>query len=174
MATQSAAKKSAKSKASKGESTHPKYAEMIKNAITDLHNKKGSSRVAILKYINEHYNIHQNFPDQTNQHLRQALKHGVESGALKQVKGIGAGGSFKLGDAETKKKPAEGLKLSKGAAPKKTETAPVAASKKPKSNAATTTPKKTNGQIAKKAPVSKKTSNAKGGKKVPAAKSAKK
>uniref|UniRef100_A0AC34GXH7 H15 domain-containing protein n=1 Tax=Panagrolaimus sp. ES5 TaxID=591445 RepID=A0AC34GXH7_9BILA len=201
MATQTASKKSAKSKASKADSTHPKYAEMIKSAIVDLQNKKGSSRVAILKYINQNYDIHQNFPDQTNQHLRQALKHGVETGALKQVKGIGAGGSFKLANSETKKKPAEiettkkkleGLKLTKGSAPKKTETPQAAAaSKKPnKVNAAKSTPKKSNGQTskksnghtpkkstgqaAKKTQSAKKASNAKGGKKVQATKIAKK
>ena len=90
-----------KAKSTKSEPTHPKYAEMIHEAIANIKNRKGSSRIAILKYIKEHYDIHEHFPDQTNQHLRQALKHGVEKGELNQVKGIGSNGSFKLAGPKT-------------------------------------------------------------------------
>uniref|UniRef100_A0AC35GWC4 H15 domain-containing protein n=1 Tax=Panagrolaimus sp. PS1159 TaxID=55785 RepID=A0AC35GWC4_9BILA len=175
--------KSTKSKSSKAESSHPPYAEMIKNAITDLQNRKGSSRQAILKYINEHYEIHQNFADQTNVHLRQALKHGVENGTLKQIKGIGAAGSFKL--ADPKKKTTDGSKQKDTAksqhattsSPKKTkkvEAVPAAASsKKVEAVPATGSPKKTKkveavpaaGKTATPKKTAKKTANAKGGKK---------
>uniref|UniRef100_A0A914QYT6 H15 domain-containing protein n=1 Tax=Panagrolaimus davidi TaxID=227884 RepID=A0A914QYT6_9BILA len=149
--------------------THPTYAEMIKKAITDLHNRKGSSRQAILKYINEHYNIHEKFADHINSHLRQALKHGIENGTLKQSKGIGAAGSFKL--ADPKKKTTDGAKQK--------DTAESPASKK---RATTSTPKKTAKKAAHASPkkvkavpaarmtttpkkTTKKTANAKDGKK---------
>uniref|UniRef100_A0A914QN11 Chromo domain-containing protein n=1 Tax=Panagrolaimus davidi TaxID=227884 RepID=A0A914QN11_9BILA len=42
-------------------SAHPSYAEMVKEAIVNLKNRKGSSRYAIRKFINEHYNIPEKF-----------------------------------------------------------------------------------------------------------------
>ena len=56
---------------------------------------------------------------QINSHLRMALKRGVTAGNLKQVKGTGASGSFRLGDKAAK-------------SPKK------AAAKKPRAKKATT------------------------------------
>uniref|UniRef100_A0A914Q0X6 Chromo domain-containing protein n=1 Tax=Panagrolaimus davidi TaxID=227884 RepID=A0A914Q0X6_9BILA len=47
-------------------SLHPPYAEMIKEAITELKNRKGSSRFAILKYIKEHYNIPERLDNQVS------------------------------------------------------------------------------------------------------------
>uniref|UniRef100_A0AC35FQC2 H15 domain-containing protein n=1 Tax=Panagrolaimus sp. PS1159 TaxID=55785 RepID=A0AC35FQC2_9BILA len=135
MAPRSAAKQ--RSSKTKSKSTHPSYAEMIKEAIIDLHNRKGSSRQAILKYMNEHYNIHENFADQTNSHLRQALKHGIENGTLKQSKGIGAAGSFKLADPKTKTADSA----------KQKDTAESSPSKK---HATTSTPKKTTKKAAPK------------------------
>jgi histone H1/5 len=81
-------------------SAHPPYAEMVMEAIVNLKNRKGSSRSAIRKFINERYNIPEKF--NINAHLRQALKHGITNGTLKQMKGSGSNGFFKL--AESKKK----------------------------------------------------------------------
>uniref|UniRef100_A0AC35EWF1 Histone H1 n=1 Tax=Panagrolaimus sp. PS1159 TaxID=55785 RepID=A0AC35EWF1_9BILA len=81
-------------------SAHPPYAEMVKEAIIKLKNRKGSSRYAIRKFINERYNIPEKF--NINAHLRQALKHGITNGTLKQMNGSGSNGFFKL--AESKKK----------------------------------------------------------------------
>ena len=76
--------------------THPKYNEMVKAAITALKERSGSSRIAIFKYILANYNVGSE-EKKINSHLKLSLKSGVEKGSLKQVKGIGASGSFKLG-----------------------------------------------------------------------------
>jgi histone H1/5 len=89
--------KAPKAKKAKTPSSHPTYGDMIRRAITDLKDKKGSSRAAILKYILQHNKVGENIV-QINAHLRQALKRGVSTGALKQVKGVGASGSFRLGE----------------------------------------------------------------------------
>uniref|UniRef100_A0AC34FTI2 H15 domain-containing protein n=1 Tax=Panagrolaimus sp. ES5 TaxID=591445 RepID=A0AC34FTI2_9BILA len=44
-------------KISKSDSNRPSYGDMIKEAIANLKNRKGSSRASILKYITETYNI---------------------------------------------------------------------------------------------------------------------
>lgn len=92
-------------KSTKGKSTHhashPKYSDMIKAALKSLNDRSGSSRAAILKYVLAHYSID---PMQANQHLKLALKNGVKSKSLKQTKGNGASGSFKIG---TEAKPAK-------------------------------------------------------------------
>lgn len=80
---------------------------MIRRAITELKDKKGSSRAAILKYILQHFKVGENVV-QINSHIRQALKRGVTSGALKQVKGVGASGSFRIGEKAVKTKKPKG------------------------------------------------------------------
>jgi len=101
-------KKGKKSSATKGKSahsaSHPKYSEMVKAALKSLNDRSGSSRAAILKFVLANYSLD---PVQANQHLKSALKNGVKSNALKQTKGHGASGSFKLaaaGDAKPAKK----------------------------------------------------------------------
>ena len=81
---------------------HPTYLEMIITSIAALKERKGSSRQAILKHIVANYKV----KDNASTHVKQALKRGVASGALKQVKGTGASGSFKLADNIGKKKAA--------------------------------------------------------------------
>lgn len=57
-----AKKTSSKPKAAKGDHpSHPPYAAMIKKAITELKEKKGSSKSAILKYISKSYGIPDRF-----------------------------------------------------------------------------------------------------------------
>jgi len=106
--TNASPKKSTKKTATKGKSTHhashPKYSDMIKAALKSLNDRSGSSRAAILKFVLANYSLD---PVQANQHLKSALKNGVKSNALKQTKGHGASGSFKLaaaGDAKPAKK----------------------------------------------------------------------
>ncbi|KAI1731318.1 linker histone h1 and h5 family domain-containing protein [Ditylenchus destructor] len=92
--------KNSKSAGSKAENasvaSHPTYADMIKKAITDLDDRKGASKAAILKYVVQKFQVGSN-TTMINTHLRLALKRGVSTGALKQTKGIGALGSFRLG-----------------------------------------------------------------------------
>ena len=75
---------------------HPKYNEMVVAAIISLKERSGSSRAAILKYLPANYKVG-NDNKKINVHLKICLRNGVKNGLLKQVKGSGASGSFKVG-----------------------------------------------------------------------------
>lgn len=122
------AKKVAK-KVAKKPMEHPKYSDMVITAIKELKERKGSSRQAVAKYVKKEYKV----KDNADTHIKAALKKGVTSGALKQVKGTGASGSFKVADKAKVKKPkkAAAKKSSAKKAPKKT-VKKVKAAKKPK------------------------------------------
>lgn len=113
-------KTTTKSKSAHG-SSHPKYSEMIKAALKALNERSGSSRAAILKYVLANYSLD---PAQANQHLKLALKNGVKAKVLKQTKGSGASGSFKLNENATK------VAKKKSSKPKKAKSATGAAKKK--------------------------------------------
>ena len=154
-----AEKKQAKKPAKKAPADHPKYSEMVAAAVGALKERSGSSRQAILKYVTANYKV----GDGANTHLKLALKRGVAGGALKQVKGTGASGSFKLAE---KPKPAKKAKK-------------PAAKKTPKKTAKKSTPKKKTAAkkpAAKKAkkPAAKKPAAKKAAKKTPKKKAAKK
>ena len=142
-----------KAKAKAKPAEHPKYIDMAVAAVTALKERSGSSRQAILKYINANYKV----SDSANTHLKGALKRGVAAGTLKQVKGAGASGSFKVAE---KPKPAKKAVAKKPAAKKPAAKKPAA--KKP---AAKKTPKK-----AAKKPAAKKATPKKKVAKKPAAK----
>jgi len=142
--------KAPKAKKPKSAANHPPYAEMIKKGIADLKERKGSSKAAILKYILTHYQVGDNLK-QVNAHLRQALKHGVTSKALRQTSGTGASGSFRINDGKSEGGAAPAAKPKKAAGAKKAKAAPKA----PKAKAAG---KKKS--PAKKAPAAKKTAAA--------------
>ena len=110
--------------------THPKYSEMIGESIKALKSRGGCSRSAILKYICANYNVGAN-NTMVNSHVKLALKAGVKAGTIKQAKGTGASGSFKLG--EVKKAAPKKAKKPKAAKPKKVKKAktPKKAAKKP-------------------------------------------
>ena len=76
---------------------HPKYTEMTAAALGSLKERGGSSRQAILKYIIKSYNVGKE-ERLVNRKLKVALRAGVKNGALKQTKGTGASGSFRLGE----------------------------------------------------------------------------
>jgi histone H1/5 len=95
-------------------STHPKYSEMEVTAISALKERGGSSRQAILKYIMANFNVGKDAKP-VNAHLKLALRTGVKNKSLKQLKGTGASGSFKIGEVKAAKKPA---KVKKAAKPK--------------------------------------------------------
>nr|AKV16246.1 putative histone protein [Pectinaria gouldii] len=101
-AIKSPTKKVAAAAKPKKVSTHPKYSEMVRAAIEALKERGGSSRQAILRYIVLNYKVGED-ERVVNQHLKVALRTGVKSEMLKQSKGSGASGSFKLGDAAKKK-----------------------------------------------------------------------
>ena len=90
----------AKKKAPRKPAEHPQYIEMITAAVGALKERSGSSRQAIIKYINANYKV----GGSAETHIKLSLKRGVLSGALKQVKGSGATGSFKLAEKPNPKK----------------------------------------------------------------------
>merc|ERR1712072_896230 len=154
--------KKAEKKVKKAPADHPKYADMIAAAIGTLKERSGSSRQAIVKYVAGNYKV----GDSAGTHVKLALKRGVVAGQLKQVKGSGASGSFKLAEKPkaTKKKPAAkkvaAKKTPKKAAVKKT---PKKAAKKPAAKKAAKKP-------AAKKPAAKKPAAKKPAAKKPAAK----
>lgn len=83
---------------------HPKYSEMVNQALGSLKERGGSSRQAVLKYIMKNFKVG-NDESVVNTHLKIALRSGVKNATLKQSKGSGATGSFRLGE-EAKKKAA--------------------------------------------------------------------
>ena len=155
------AKKAEKAKSKPKPAEHPKYSDMIAAAIVALKERSGSSRQAILKYISANYKV----GDHAGTHLKLALKRGVAGGLLKQVKGTGASGSFKVADKPkvAKKKPAakkpaakKTPKKAKKATPKKAAKKPAAkkpAAKKPAKKPAAKKPAK---KVAKKKSTPKK------------------
>ena len=149
-----------KKAAPKKPAEHPKYTEMIAAAITALKDRKGSSRQAIAKYIKANYKV----GDSSDSHMKLALKRGVAAGLLKQTKGTGASGSFKLAE---KPKPPKKVKTTKKTPAKKSTVAKTATKKKatPKKKAA---PKKKT--AAKKTPTKKKAVAKKAAAKKPSAK----
>ena len=154
--------KKAKKSAPKKPADHPKYSEMIAAAIAALKERTGSSRQAIVKYIAANYKVGEN----AGTHVKLALKRGVASGALKQVKGAGASGSFKNVE---KAKPKAKKPAAKKPAAKKVK---KPAAKKPAAKKAT--PKKAKKPAAKKAtPKKAKKPAAKKAAKKPAAKKGK-
>ncbi|KJH47450.1 linker histone H1 and H5 family protein [Dictyocaulus viviparus] len=145
--------KVSKPKTTKVASSHPTYSAMIRKAVTELKDKSGSSKAAILKYVLSHYKLGDNVT-KINTQLRTALKRGVIKGELKQVKGIGASGSFKL--AEKKEATASKKTTVKKPASKVAKTV-KRATKKPKAEKKTKSPKKAKTPKAKSAkkPVAK-------------------
>jgi histone H1/5 len=103
-------------------STHGSYQEMIKIAIMNLKDRKGSSRQAIKKYIKANNNLGATSDAAFNSHINRALAAGEEQNVFERPKG--PSGPVKL------KKPASATKPAgeKKAAPKKpvAEKKPVA------------------------------------------------
>lgn len=157
-------------KTPKAKPAHPTYKVMVAAAVTALKDRKGSSKVAIEKFIRANYPV----KDSCAGPIKLALKKGVESGDLVQVTGKGASGSFKLGKVVKKvaKKPAK--KVVKKVAAKKP--AKKVLKKAPKPSGAKKAPaKKAAKKVAKKAPAKKAAPKAKAkAAPKPAAKKAKK
>ena len=119
------AKKAAKPKVV---ASHPKYAAMVAAGVGALKERSGSSRQAILKYIISHYSVGKD-ERVINRKLKVALRAGVRDGDLKQTKGTGASGSFRLGE-KAKAAPKKVAKKPKAAVAKKAKSPKKAAAKK--------------------------------------------
>ena len=163
-------KKATKAKKPKKAAAHPPVASMVNAAIKNLKERKGSSLAAIKKYIASTYKVD---TAKLAPFIRRYLKKAVADGKLKQVKGSGAAGSFRLGDKPEKKakkpkaKKAKKPKTKKAKTPKKPKAAKKA--KKVKTPKKPKAPKKSPKKPAAKKPAAKK--SPKKGKK-PAAKKA--
>ena len=155
-------KKTTKPKVPKKEPTHPKYSEMVAAAITELKERTGSSRQAILKYIVATYNLDVKI---ASIHVKGALIRGVEKGTLKQVKGTGANGSFRV--VKQKPEPKKPKKKVEKKAPKKATKKNATGAKKAKKP---TTKKTTDKKAATKKPAAKKPAAKKPAAKKPATK----
>ncbi|KAM8982069.1 histone H1.0 [Sarcophilus harrisii] len=158
------ASKPKKAKASKKSTDHPKYSDMIVAAIQAEKNRAGSSRQSIQKYIKNHYKVGENADSQ----IKLSIKRLVTNGVLKQTKGVGASGSFRLAKGDEPKKPAvkkakkevkKAATPRKASKPKKAATAktpakkPKAAAKKVKKKAATPAKKAKKPKTVKSKPV---------------------
>jgi len=120
-----AKKKSARGDKKSAPMTHPPFLKMVKEAVSKLNDRKGSARVTILKYIMANYRLELEEAKIKN-FLNKALKKGLESEELKNSKGLGLSGRFKLNI-----KPKKGAKKEEGQEKKTSKMAP----KKPKAKA---------------------------------------
>ena len=152
-------KKAIKPKVPKKGPSHPKYSEMVTAAINELKERTGSSRQAILKYIIATYNLDEKI---ASIHVKGALIRGVEKGTLKQVKGTGANGSFRV--IKQKPEPKKPKKKVEKKASKKTAVTGAKKAKKPIAK------KSSEKKTATKKPATKKTVDKKTAKKNPSAK----
>ena len=102
---------------------HPKYSEMIAKAIAALKERGSSYRQAILKYIMANFSVGKDAKT-VNVHLKLVLRAGVKNKSLKQSKGTGASGSFKIGEVHKSARKKAGKKAvkTKAAKPKKAKT----------------------------------------------------
>jgi len=122
---------------------HASYQDMIKDAISNLKERNGSSRQAIKKYIKANNKLGATTDAQYSSHINKALATGEKNGVFDRPKG--ASGPVKL------KKP--GDKKAAPAAKPKTETKAAPPKKAAGAKKATATKKTT---TAKKAPAAKK------------------
>lgn len=115
-----------KAKSKKSKPAGPTTLSLVVKAIAGMKDPKGSSGTAIKKYIAS------TGVNRDNSFVNKALKRGVTTGVLKQVKGTGASGSFKLDTAKAKAAEMAKAKRAKMATRKKAAAAKkrVAAAKK--------------------------------------------
>ena len=151
--------KAANAKQPKAKSSLPPTSVIVQAAIGALKERKGSSLVAIKKYIATNYKVD---PVKHSHFIKKALTNGVEKKILLRVKGVGASGSFKLAKVEKvkpKKKAVKPKKVKTPGKPKKKKTTKPKPSKKATKKAEK--PKKSAKKSAKpKKPVAKKASKA--------------
>ncbi|KAF1500293.1 Histone H5, partial [Megadyptes antipodes antipodes] len=130
------AAKPKRARAARRPAAHPTYSDMIAAAIRAEKSRSGSSRQSIQKYVKSHYKVGQHADAQ----IKLAIRRLLSAGILKQTKGVGASGSFRLAKTDkAKKSPARKRKKTarKSTSPRKAARPRKAKSpaKKPKSAA---------------------------------------
>jgi histone H1/5 len=78
----------------KAMSDRPSYLTMVLEAISDLKDRRGSSKVAVQRFMTDKYRLDKSTT--VNSRVRTAIRSAMTRGLLTQAKGIGASGSFKL------------------------------------------------------------------------------
>lgn len=146
--TSTPAAKPKRAKASKKSTDHPKYSDMIVAAIQAEKNRAGSSRQSIQKYIKSHYKVGENADSQ----IKLSIKRLVTTGVLKQTKGVGASGSFRLAKRSVTFKRSVAFKKTKKEVKKVATPKKAAKPKKAVSKAPSKKPKATPVKKAKKKP----------------------
>ena len=143
------------SKTEKPESrTHPKFLDMVTEAIQKLNEKNGSSRQAILKYIIATFPVDEK---SANQYLKVTLKNGVKAGQLKQLRGVGASGSFKIAEKGAKPEKTSAKKdVSKTEKKTTNKKAPAKAKAAPKRKPKTVTKEAAKAELPSAAPKARK------------------
>lgn len=81
----------------------PTSSEMVELAVTALHNKKGFSFQAILKYITVNFDCNEETMKRLHSRIKKNFLERVENGQLNQLSGQGVNGSFKLSSKKLKK-----------------------------------------------------------------------
>jgi len=82
--------------------SHPTYLEMAEEAVAKLQERKGASRISILKYILANFPLGE-ATAQISARLRAAMMKGLETGVLVKISGLGMNGRFKLAKKTSKK-----------------------------------------------------------------------
>ncbi|KAI6079426.1 Histone H5 [Aix galericulata] len=123
------AAKPKRAKAPRKPASHPSYSEMIAAAIRAEKSRGGSSRQSIQKYVKSHYKVGQHADLQIKLSIRRLLAAGV----LKQTKGVGASGSYRLAKGDKAKKSPAGRKKKKKAARRSTSPRKAARPRKARS-----------------------------------------
>ncbi|XP_067875500.1 histone H1.0-like [Heterodontus francisci] len=141
------APKAKRAKAARKTLDHPKYTDMIIAAIKAMNVHGSTSRQAIQKYIKQEYNV----GDNANYQIKLSLKKLMDANVIKQTKGFGVSGSFRMNKGDEPKKALKKVARApkKSAAPKKAQVARKTAKSSAK-------PKKTKGEKKKAKPPKKK------------------
>ncbi|XP_013036285.2 histone H1.0 [Anser cygnoides] len=125
------AAKPKRARAPRKPASHPTYSEMIAAAIRADKSRGGSSRQSIQKYVKSHYKVGQHADLQ----IKLAIRRLLTTGVLKQTKGVGASGSFRLAKGDKAKRSPAGRKKKKKAARKSTSPKKAARPRKARSPA---------------------------------------
>lgn len=125
------AAKPKRARAPRKPASHPTYSEMIAAAIRADKSRGGSSRQSIQKYVKSHYKVGQHADLQ----IKLAIRRLLTTGVLKQTKGVGASGSFRLAKGDKAKRSPAGRKKKKKASRKSTSPKKAARPRKARSPA---------------------------------------
>jgi histone H1/5 len=94
-------KSKAPSTAPKKVANHPSFIDMIVEAVKELNERHGSSKLAVAKFIKSKYPVD---IQSSKTYINSGFKKCLKSGQLRQASGKGLTGSFKLGEVAKKVK----------------------------------------------------------------------